>query len=73
MGRFPGFLVILVLIALGTLAWQGFYQQQTGMIIGQPLASSQTHLHTVVWSSRPGVIYLGTHFGLFSSTDSGHT
>lgn len=63
--------VVLLIIAL-TLSWQVFYQQ-TGMVMGRPLASSQNHLHTVVFSSRPGVVYLGTHFGLFASIDGGHT
>jgi photosystem II stability/assembly factor-like uncharacterized protein len=31
------------------------------------------HLHTVVLGGRPGVIYLGTHYGLFISNDGGHT
>ncbi len=43
------------------------------MVAGRLLASQETHLHTVVWSSRPGVVYLGTHFGLFTSVDGGHT
>jgi photosystem II stability/assembly factor-like uncharacterized protein len=72
-GHFPIFLIALVLIVLATFAWQAFYQQQTGMIVGRPLASPETHLHTVVWSPDPGVVYLGTHFGLFISTDGGHT
>jgi photosystem II stability/assembly factor-like uncharacterized protein len=65
--------VTFVLIVLVAIVWQAFYQQQTGMIVGRPLVSSQTHLHAVVFSPRPGIVYLGTHFGLFTSTDGGHT
>lgn len=64
-----GALVLIVLIAV---IWQIWYQQQTGMLVGRPLASSQTHLHDVA-ISQSGVVYLGTHFGLFTSTDGGHT
>ena len=55
---------------VGEPAW---YQQQTGMIVGRPLASHETHLHAVVFSPRSGVVYLGTHFGLFTSADGGRT
>ncbi len=68
----PLFFVALVLIVLIAIIWQIWYQQQTGMLAGRPLASSQTHLHDVA-VSRSGAVYLGTHFGLFSSSDGGHT
>jgi len=67
-------MLIAVLALVGAaIVLQGWYQQQTGMVVGRPLASRETHVHTVVFSSRPGVVYLGTHFGLFTSTDSGRT
>lgn len=71
--RWPIFLVLIALVSVIAIVWQVFYQQQTGMIVGRPLASHQTHLHAVVLSGRPGVMYLGTHFGIFTSTDGGHT
>jgi photosystem II stability/assembly factor-like uncharacterized protein len=40
---------------------------------GRPLSYPQTHLHTLALSSRPGVVYLGTHYGIFTSTDGGRT
>ncbi|HEY1353162.1 MAG TPA: hypothetical protein VGF67_26405 [Ktedonobacteraceae bacterium] len=75
--RHPGRRLLLLLAMAGLLSaaifWQSWYQQQTGMIAGRPLASRETHLHAVVFSSRSGVIYLGTHAGLFASTDGGRT
>jgi photosystem II stability/assembly factor-like uncharacterized protein len=62
---------LLALVA--ALVWQVANRQQNGMIAGRPLSSPQTHLHTVVISPRPGVVYLGTHYGLFTSTDGGRT
>lgn len=71
--RWPIFLVFIALVIVIAIVWQVLYQQQTGMIAGRPLASRQTHLHAVVLGGRPGVMYLGTHFGIFTSTDGGHT
>jgi photosystem II stability/assembly factor-like uncharacterized protein len=71
--RWPIFLVLITLVIVIAIVWQVFYQQQTGMIVGRPLASRQTHLHAVVLGGQPGVMYLGTHFGLFTSTDGGRT
>jgi photosystem II stability/assembly factor-like uncharacterized protein len=55
------------------ILWQNWYQQQTGVMAGRPLASRETHLHAIVFSPRSRVIYLGTHAGLFTSTDDGRT
>ncbi len=68
-------LVLLVLLAVGgAVVWQVLLNQQPMVpVAGRPLSSASTHLHTVAMSSRPGVIYLGTHFGLFASADNGHT
>lgn len=68
-------LVLGILLAVGgATLWQLLWNQQPNVpIAGRPLSSSQTHLHTVAISSQPGVIYLGTHFGLFTSTDNGRT
>src|SRR4029077_12463096 len=68
-------LLLLVLLAVGAATvWQVLLNRQPDVpIAGRPLSSTQTHLHTVVMSSQPGVVYLGTHFGLFTSTDNGRT
>jgi photosystem II stability/assembly factor-like uncharacterized protein len=31
------------------------------------------HLHTVALGGKPGTVYLGTHFGIFTSTDGGRS
>lgn len=77
-GKRPGrrfVLVIIVLLAVGVAAiWQALLARQPNVpVAGRPLSSSETHLHTVVMSYRPGVVYLGTHFGIFTSTDNGRT
>ncbi len=43
------------------------------MVAGRPLSYPSTHLHTVAMSEQPGVVYLGTHYGIFTSTDGGST
>ncbi|HEY6541815.1 MAG TPA: hypothetical protein VIZ18_12795, partial [Ktedonobacteraceae bacterium] len=40
-------------------------------VAGRPLSNPHTHLHTVVPGVRPGMLYLGTHYGLFTSSDDG--
>lgn len=72
-GRWKALLVIALLAILVATAWQLLNHQQTSMVPGRPLSYRETHLHTVVMSGRPGVVYLGTHYGIFTSTDGGHT
>jgi photosystem II stability/assembly factor-like uncharacterized protein len=43
------------------------------MIAGRPLSYPQTHLHTVLFGDQPQMVYLGTHYGLFISTNGGRT
>lgn len=62
---------IIVALALGAGQWLS--RRQNSMLPGRPLSYPQTHLHTVILSPRTGVVYLGTHYGLFTSTDGGHT
>jgi hypothetical protein len=65
-------LLILVIVA----AWQflNTYNNSTDpMVAGRPLSNPHTHLHSVALGEKPGVLYLGTHYGLFTSTDGGHT
>ncbi len=42
-------------------------------LAGHPLSNPQTHLHTVAPGGKPGVLYLGTHYGIFTSHDGGRT
>lgn len=42
-------------------------------VAGRPLSNPHTHLHTVVPGVRPGTLYLGTHYGMFTSSDAGKT
>ena len=68
--------VIGVLIIIIVVAWQflNAYNNSTDpTIAGRPLSNPHTHLHSVVLGEKPGVLYLGTHYGLFTSTDGGHT
>ncbi|HEU5373854.1 MAG TPA: hypothetical protein VFV38_00290 [Ktedonobacteraceae bacterium] len=67
------FLAVGSLALLLVLVWPLLNQRQNGMLAGRPLSYPQTHLHTVVMSSQPGVVYLGTHYGIFTSTDGGYT
>ena len=66
-----GLLIIVIVVA-----WQflNAYNNSTDpTIAGHPLSNPHTHLHSVVLGEKPGVLYLGTHYGLFTSTDGGHT
>ncbi len=69
-------LVFLSLIILLLAAWQllnNLANSTDPTVAGRPLSNPHTHLHTIALGNRPGVIYLGTHYGLFTSTDSGRT
>jgi hypothetical protein len=69
--------LIIVLLVMGVIvAWQllNAYNNSTDpTVVGRPLSNPHTHLHTVVLGGRPGVLYLGTHYGLFTSTDGGRS
>ncbi len=65
----------LVIIGL-VVAWQllNVYNNSTDpTVAGRPLSNPHTHLHTVALGVKPGVLFLGTHYGLFTSADGGHT
>lgn len=69
-------LVIGLLIIGIVVAWQvlNTYNNSTDpTVAGRPLSNPHTHLHAVVLGERPRVLYLGTHYGLFTSTDNGRT
>jgi photosystem II stability/assembly factor-like uncharacterized protein len=68
--------VIGLLTLVIVVAWEFFnaYNNSTSpTVAGRPLSSPHTHLHYVTLGEKPGVLYLGTHYGLFKSTDGGHT
>jgi photosystem II stability/assembly factor-like uncharacterized protein len=66
-------LIVVLLVVLAATTWQLLSRQQKSMVAGRPLSYSQTHLHTIALSKRPGVVYLGTHYGIFTSTDGGRS
>ncbi len=69
------FFIVLLVIGI-VVAWQflNAYNNSTDpTVTGRPLSNPHTHLHTIVLGERPGVVYLGTHYGLFTSTDGGRT
>src|SRR5947209_20377994 len=71
--RLRRLLITAVLCLTLIAAWLILHQLQTRMTAGRPLSYPQTHLHAVVFGGKPGVLYLGTHYGLFTSTDNGQT
>lgn len=72
-GRWKTILIVVLLAAIAATAWQLLNRHQNSMVAGRPLSYPQTHLHTVVISTQPGVVYLGTHYGIFTSTDGGQS
>ena len=72
--------MLVILLSIGVIfilvGWQ-FLSVHTNntdpTVAGQPLSNAQTHLHTVAFGGKPGVLYLGTHYGIFTSTDAGRT
>src|SRR5258707_12567021 len=74
--RFLRPLIVVVLIAAVLIGWQlinNSINSTNPSSAGRPLSNPHTHLHTVALGGRPGVLYLGTYFGMFTSTDGGHT
>ena len=65
------FVIVVVLVGLQVVNTRGNKTDPT--VAGRPLSNTQTHLHTVAVGSRPGTLYLGTHYGIFTSTDNGRT
>ncbi len=72
--------VLVIALSLGIIAvlvgWQllSIRTNNTDPTIpDHPLSNAQTHLHTVAIGGRPGALYLGTHYGIFTSTDNGKT
>jgi photosystem II stability/assembly factor-like uncharacterized protein len=74
--RIVRILVNLLLVIGVVVAWlllNAYNSSTNPTVAGRPLSNPHTHLHTLVLGGRPGEIYLGTHYGLFTSTDGGHT
>lgn len=69
-------LLVVLLIAIIIGAWQLLnttLNSTDPSVVGRPLSNPHTHLHTVALGGQPGVVYLGTHYGLFTSTDGGRS
>lgn len=75
--RRPVRVVVLIFVAAaivaGWLLLNNAANSTDPTIAGRPLSNPHTHLHTVVPGVRPGTLYLGTHYGLFTSSDDGKT
>src|SRR2546423_9075524 len=66
--------MLLLLVIPVFVAWQvlNYLMNNTDpTVAGRPLSNVKTHLHQVALGGKPGIIYLGTHFGRFISTDGG--
>ncbi len=66
-----GLLIIVIVVAWRFL--NAYNNSADPRVAGRPLSNPHTHLHTGALGEKPGVLYLGTHYGLFASTDGGHT
>lgn len=69
-------LFILLLAAAIVIGWQllnNTVNSTDPTVAGRPLSNPHTHLHTIALGGRPGTLYLGTHFGMFTSIDGGKT
>lgn len=74
--RFLRPLIAIVLIVVVLVAWlliNNSLNSTDPSVAGRPLSNPHTHLHTIALGGRSGVIYLGTHYSMFTSTDGGHT
>ncbi len=68
-----GVVALLALVEVGYQYWKSSPAATAPSVAGRPLSNPRTHLHTVVLGDSSETIYLGTHFGLFWSTDGGRT
>ncbi len=68
---FLAFVVVVLLVGWQVVSTRG--NNTDPKVAGRPLSNPQTHLHTVAVGDRPGTLYLGTHYGIFTSTDDGRT
>jgi len=68
--------VLALIVVIAALLGRGFFTTQPigtdPTVAGRPLSNPDQHLHTMaVDPAHPGIIYLGSHYGLFTSTDDG--
>lgn len=66
-------LFVVVAIVAGWMLLNNNVNSTDPTVAGRPLSNPHTHLHTVVPGVHPGTLYLGTHYGIFSSSDGGKT
>ncbi len=69
-------LLLLLLIIPIFVVWQLLNSRLNSTdptVAGRPLSNPHTHLHVIAFGGKSGVLYLGTHYGLFTSTDGGNT
>src|SRR5579859_4527456 len=66
-------LFIVAALVTGWLLLNTTVNSTDPTVAGRPLSNPHTHLHTVVPGMLPGTLYLGTHYGLFTSSDDGKT
>ncbi|HET8913485.1 MAG TPA: hypothetical protein VFN23_18580 [Ktedonobacteraceae bacterium] len=66
--------IILAAILLATwLEYNSPSNKTDPAIPGQPLSNRENHLHIIAQGAQPGSLYLGTHFGIFTSKDNGRS
>ncbi len=66
-----GLIILCALLLAGWLEFGGQTSKTDPTQPGHPLSNKENHLHTIVQGDQPGRIYLGTHFGIFTSDDGG--
>src|SRR5947209_14595176 len=74
--RYVQSLLLLLLIIPIFVVWQLLNTRLNSTdptVAGRPLSNPHTHLHVIAFGGKSGVLYLGTHYGLFTSTDGGNT
>ncbi|MFL5666072.1 MAG: hypothetical protein ACJ8BW_32700 [Ktedonobacteraceae bacterium] len=75
--RRPLQLLLLVLLIIPVVVvWQMLNNRLNSTdptVAGRPLSNGQTHLHTIAFGATSDTVYLGTHYGFFSSHDGGRT
>ncbi len=71
----PGALAVIVAVVLVAQAINPSQPIGTDPTIpGHPLSNQSQHVHSLaVDPLHPGIIYIGSHYGLFVSRDDGHT
>ena len=68
-------MLVLLVIPI-VVAWQllnSWFNSTDPTVAGRPLSNPRTHLHVIAVGEKAGIVYLGTHYGLFTSTDGGNT